>query len=356
MYETVTYDYILSRMLERVPSDIDKREGSIIYDALAPSAAELAQIYIELGTVMDETFADTASRENLIKRAAERGIKPKAATQAILKGVFNMNVPIGSRFTLSELAYQVIEKIGENQYKLLCESAGEEGNYRFGTIIPVEYIDGLKEAQIVQVLINGEDEESTEDFRERYFKSFEAQSFGGNISDYREKINELQGVGGTKIYPVWNGGGTVKVVILDSGFGSPSTELVKMVQSVIDPTADGLGVGIAPIGHVVTVEGVSDKLIDVAFQVTLQTGWVWADVEVNIQKAIDAYFLELKKSWEGTQSSHGNEGLIIRISQVEARMLAVEGVLDVYGTTLNAVAQNIILGVNEIPKRGEVHA
>nr|DAY72236.1 MAG TPA: Baseplate J like protein [Caudoviricetes sp.] len=33
MYENQTENIILNRMLEKVPNDIDKREGSIIYDA-----------------------------------------------------------------------------------------------------------------------------------------------------------------------------------------------------------------------------------------------------------------------------------------------------------------------------------
>ena len=41
MYEEVTYESILERMLEKVPDNMDKREGSIIYDALAPAAVEL---------------------------------------------------------------------------------------------------------------------------------------------------------------------------------------------------------------------------------------------------------------------------------------------------------------------------
>ena len=41
MYENVTYEDILQRMLDRVPDSMDKREGSIIYDALAPAAVEL---------------------------------------------------------------------------------------------------------------------------------------------------------------------------------------------------------------------------------------------------------------------------------------------------------------------------
>ena len=76
MYEGMTFDFILEKMLKNVPKDIDKREGSIIYDAVAPAAAELAQLYIELDCVLTETFADTAGRQYLVMRAAERGIEP----------------------------------------------------------------------------------------------------------------------------------------------------------------------------------------------------------------------------------------------------------------------------------------
>ena len=105
MYESVTYDLILKRMLDAVPNDVDKREGSIIYDALAPAALELVNMYVQLDNVLNETFADTASREFLIRRASERGITPEPATKAILKGQFNMDIPIGSRFSLEKLNY-----------------------------------------------------------------------------------------------------------------------------------------------------------------------------------------------------------------------------------------------------------
>ena len=48
MYEEETYEEILYRMLDRVDDSFDKREGSVIYDALAPAAAEHAIMYMEL--------------------------------------------------------------------------------------------------------------------------------------------------------------------------------------------------------------------------------------------------------------------------------------------------------------------
>ena len=69
MYEDIIYEDILERMLDHVPDDMDKREGSVIYDALAPAAIELQLMYLELDVILKETFADTASREFLLRRA-----------------------------------------------------------------------------------------------------------------------------------------------------------------------------------------------------------------------------------------------------------------------------------------------
>ena len=83
MYEDKTYEAILQEKLARVASSLDKREGSIIFDALAPNSLESAMIYVALDTVLNETFADTASRDYLIMRCAERGITPLPATYAV---------------------------------------------------------------------------------------------------------------------------------------------------------------------------------------------------------------------------------------------------------------------------------
>ena len=144
MYETMTYEGILQRMLDRVPESVDKREGSIIYDALAPAAAEMMQMYIALDGVLDETFADTASREYLIKRAAERGLSPKPATAAELKAESNIDVPMGSRFTLNGLVYRAEEKLGTGVCRVVCETAGSQGSDKLGVLTPVTYIEGCR--------------------------------------------------------------------------------------------------------------------------------------------------------------------------------------------------------------------
>lgn len=353
MYENITYESILQRMLEKIPNTFDKREGSVIFDALAPAAIELQNMYIELDNILNESFADTASLPYLIRRAAEKGINQIPATFAVLKMIStptNIEISIGSRFSLNTLNYAVTEKISDGEYKIQCETPGVIGNSFFGNLIPIDYIHGLETIEITEVLIPGEDEETVDELRTRYMNSMTSNAYGGNIADYKEKVTLLDGVGGLKVYPVWNGGGTVKVVFINSSFGVPSDELVDSIQEKVDPTTNsGKGYGIAPIGHTVTVEGVAAKNINIVTEISYMDGWSWEACASQIEETIDNYFLDLSKGWDS------NEQLIVRISQLETRILDCTGVLDISGTTLNGSTSNIYLGENEIPTRGLIN-
>lgn len=351
MYENITYEDILQRMLDRVPNSMDKREGSIIFDALAPAAVELQLMYIEFDIILTETFGDTASREYLIRRAAERGVIPYAATNAVLKAVATpstINVAVGSRFSLNELNYIVTEKIVDGEYKVMCETTGVIGNSYFGDLIPINYIQGLETIKITELLIPGEDEEDTESIRERYFATFDTKPYGGNKKDYIQKTNALAGVGSTKVKPVWNGGGTVLLTVLDSEYNKASDTLVQFVQNEIDPTKDGTGVGIAPIGHVVTVQTADEVVVTISTNITFQEGYSFSSQKTAIEEAINAYLLEIRKVWADETAS------VVRISQIETRILNLTGVVDINNTKINGAASNLVLGEYEIPVLGGV--
>lgn len=348
MYENVTYELIMNRMLGRVSDQVDKREGSIIWDALAPAAVELQLMYIEFDIILKETFGDTASREYLIRRVKERGIAPYPATFALLKGEFSMDVPIGSRFSLNELNYSVVEQIGTGVFKMECEALGVQGNKYFGDLVPIEYIDGLQTAKLTELLIPGEDEEDTESLRTRYFESFNTKPFGGNQKDYIQKTNSIAGVGSTKVTPIWDGGGTVKLTILNSEFDKASSELVNTVQQEIDPTKDGHGVGIAPIGHIVTVNTAEEIAVNIASNIIFDEGYSFTGQKQNIIDAISAYLLELRKEWANQTN------LVVRIAQIETRILAIKGIIDISGTKINGAVSNLTLTKCQIPVMGGV--
>ena len=182
MYEAQTYEAILSRMLQKALSingNLDTREGSLVWCGDAPAAVELQNLYIALDTVLNETFADTATRPYLILRAAERGLKPQPASPAVLQLSITpttLHLPMNTRFSIGELNYYVSADRGSGKYEITCETAGEAGNDYTGTVIPIEYVDGLETCSISAVVIPGEDEEDTEVFRQRYMDSLNAPS------------------------------------------------------------------------------------------------------------------------------------------------------------------------------------
>lgn len=401
MYEAQTYESILARMLQKalsINSNLDTREGSLVWYGDAPAAVELQNLYIALDTVLNETFADTATRPYLILRAAERGLSPQPARPAILQMAITpttLFLPLNTRFSIGELNYYVSADRGSGNYELTCETAGEAGNNYTGTVIPIEYVDGLETCKITSVLVPGEDEEDTELFRQRYLNSLNAQAFGGNQIDYIEKVNAIPGVGGVKVYRAWNGdlkpanmippkeaeawieglsgvpepvklwldtvyaaaknnmftvGGTVKLVVINSTFTVPSPTLVEQVQTAVDPLQNaGEGVGIAPIGHVVRVEGVQEETVDLGFALYYQRGWSWEDVSGYVTEAINGYFLELAQSW-----ADQDEALVVRISQIESRLLGITGILDIANTTINEKAANHTLALDHIPVLGSL--
>lgn len=397
MYENITYEVILERMLERVSDKIDKREGAVIFDTLSPTAIEFQILYLELDNILKEVFGNTASREFLILRCMERGIEPYQATHTVLLGEFMPETidVTGQRFNIGEINYVVTEQIEPGKYQVQCENAGTVGNQYLGTMIPMEYIDGLKTAELTQILIPGEDEEDTEDLRRRYFASFDSQAFGGNRKDYLEKTNAIAGVGCTKVTPVWNAdispsamipdaeatswyqsviesldgstaawltsvytaaskkkltiGGTVKLTILDSEFNKASDVLISRVQEEIDPeNTAGEGFGLAPIGHVVNVDTVSEVSINITTELTFDTGYAWSNLQSSIDSAIRSYLLELRKTWADST------GLTVRISQIETRLLNINGIVDIQGTKINGAATNLLLSNFEIPVFGGV--
>lgn len=362
MYEEQTEKVIGDRILRRMPKSIDKREGSIAFDAAYPAAIEFMLLYAVIDFFYKNTFGDTADREHLIERAKERGLTPYPASNAFVTieaTPDNISIPLGARFSVEELNYIVRSKLEGNRYLAECETAGVVGNKSFGRAVPIDYVQGLESAKIVEVERPGEDEEETEAFRIRYLKSFETQAYGGNIADYQEKVGAIKGVGGVKVYPVWNGGGTVKVVFTTSENKVPSAELVSEVQEALDPIPYAQeGVGIAPIGHRVTVEGAVSSGVNIGLKIKFFGSETYEKNKSDIEQTIQNYFSELNEKWQNTEvvtsQLFENKGIIVRISQIESRLLNRPYVADISHTTLDGNEENLELANDALATIGEI--
>lgn len=349
MYEAQTVDTILARMLAQVPDNLDKREGSIIYDALAPAAVELAELYVELDINANLMFADTATGDYLDKAVAWSGITRKAAIQAVMLGQFYnaagaaMDIPLGSRFALDDQIYAAIARVSTGQYQLAAETPGLAGGQSFGTVLPIDFISGLATAQITALVSAGTDEETDSSLYDRYQEQVTKPVTSGNRYQYEVWAREISGVGRAKAFPLWDGPGTVKVVLLNEEMTPPDSSTVAAVQNYIDPTQDGMGEGTAPIGAIATVVAAIERPINVSVSVTLADGATIAQVKEQIESGLREYLADL--AFEDT---------LVRYTRIQAIILGIPPVIDYTNLSVNGGTANIQTAEDEVPVVGTV--
>lgn len=349
MYEEMTFEYILELMMEDMPDGLDTSEGSLIYHACSKCAAQLEEAYIQLGAIYENIYPDTADLDHLVLFGQEKGVYIEEATAAIFKGKFDVPVEIGSEFSGDDYDYIVTELLDDatHTYKLECEETGTGPNSWTGEIIPLDDIDGMETAQLIELIEPGKDEEDEESYRMRLLDSFEIKPFAGNKAYYTEEIEKIEGVGGVKVYR--RESGTIPIYIISATYARPTDDIIQRVQEVVDPLQNsGDGIGIAPIGHSVTINGVIEEKINIEMVLIFDDGYSYEDLKSQIESAISEYFLELRKSW--IEKDH----IVVRKAGIENAIYNIEGVQDIVEIKLNDLTANVTLDENVIPVQGEV--
>lgn len=334
MFENMTYENILAEMLSKVSEDIDKREGSIIYDALAPSAYQLAQTYFNLSNYIDLFYVDTSVGEYLDRNAADYGLSRKAATYAVRKVTTSGPVAIGTRWGLSDTTYKITELISTNTYKAICEQSGKIGNLYSGTLENIDNVIGIN-AILSDLIISGEDEESDEELRARIQQYLIDPTQDGNVAQYTKWATEYEGIGTAKVFPLWNGGNTVKIAITNRSYLPAEAALVSEFQEYIDPGTSGLGNGVAPIGSKVTITGGNRKNINIAANVILSEGYSEPEGAENALSEYLASIVYAKKS--------------VSYMRIGSVLLDCPSITEITGLTMNGISGDVILSGDEIP-------
>lgn len=352
-YEHMTYEVILQRMRDRVSGkypNLDMRESSLLSNALAPAALELAIMYTEADIVLNESFAATASRHYLLIACDQIGmdISVFEASAGTHKGEFNIEVPIGSRWNCDLYNYEVRVAMGKNEetgyyeYQMICETVGSVPNNQLGDLTPITDVPiGLIHAALVECLIEGEDEIPDEDVRTAYYEFIKNTVSDGNVAQYKRWCNDYDGIGQHKIFPLWNGANTVKVSILNTSNRAASETLIEEFQNYLDPGCEGMGNGVAPIGAFVTVSTATEVPINVSAKLIMKPGCT--DVS-GINNVLTDYLASL--AYTRVNVAYMNIG---------AGILSVDGIESISDLTVNDGVSDIKLGEEEIPVLGTVN-
>ena len=136
--------------------------------------------------------------------------------------------------------------------------------------------------------------------------------------------------------PIWDGPGTVKVIVAGPDKEPVDDTIVDDVEAHIEAER--------PIGAAVTVVTVAEKDINVAATVTLATGATTQQVQDQMEAALGELLGDLPFGQEN----------VIRWSRVLALLLNCDGVEDYSAFTVNGGTANITAGAEETPVVGTV--
>lgn len=338
----MTLDEILEYLLSSVQDEYDISVGSFFYDILYPVAEQIYLLQNKIISLSENTFALTAAGEYLDRKTAEQGITRKSATYS--KGMLRITgnrgevVPINAKVAADNTLFAVdesasIPESGFVEVSATCIVPGSVGNVRKGSInrFPVT-LPGLTAVENITDFTGGYDAETDADLLERYLEKVSRPNVSGNKNHYVEWAKEVIGVGDVRVIPLWNGAGTVKVIITDADNQPATDELVAEVQKHIDENK--------PIGADVTVMSAASLKINISLTLI-------ADKRDNIQNDIEAAIQQYL-------SEVALNKLYVSYAKIGGIILSISGVDDYSDLKLNNGTSNISLGDGVIPVLGTV--
>jgi uncharacterized phage protein gp47/JayE len=347
MYENQTKAAILQRMLDASPADVDKREGSVTWDLLSPAAIELALAYIGLDGVLTFGFADTTYGPYLDMRANELGLTRKPATVATgtlrFSGPNGTLIPLGTRASTGGSSPLYFETTaagtlsgGSVVVAAKAVDAGAASNVSIGTVTTMTgNLVGIVDVTNPVNFDGGSDAETDAALLTRYFDRARRPATSGNANHYRQWALEVAGISDAKVYEVWNGPGTVKVVLLDNEKTAPAPSVVAEVAAHIE--------SVRPVGATVTVVGAVEVPINVSVKVTLAPGATVAEVKAQFEAGITTYLQSL-----------AFVDPLVRYTRIAAVLLDIPPVVDYADLTLNGSNTNVVVADGSVAVLGTV--
>lgn len=349
MFEDRTAENILQELLDSITTNVDKRQGSIIYDTLAPQSFLIAKFYQDLSWMIDNIlFLDTATGEYLDKKGYELGVPRKSAVTTIRNATFvGATIVDGTRFFTQDGLYWVYN-IADNS--VTCETAGIIGNSTAtgSNLVPVENIQGLTSATIGDIIVPGSEEEDDEEYRQDILTKISEPEKNSNKAQIKKLCLDITGVGKVRVFSLWNGPNTVKGVLIDTEGKPASDTIVNQAQDYIDPGATGLGEGMADLGVIFTAEKAKETPININFNVTrLASGKTLDNARMEAFTAFNDYFKDIAFKQDDVKDT-------VRYVEIISLIFNLPSVLDFDNLSLNGNVNNIEIELENVATLGNL--
>lgn len=345
MYVARDQNEILQELQRQSGIEASKIEGTFENDVLASNSFEFAKSEVEIEQLYKAAFADTSWGEYLTLRAAEFGIDRNPAVKAIgaltITGIKGIIVPQGSVFSTDNNVYFTTDAactIADNgtvDVKITAQIAGTSGNVGANAIdkVPMS-IPGVSKVINKDATHDGFEEETDESLLKRYLVHVRTPATSGNVRHYKEWALSVAGVGDVKVIPLWNGNGTVKVLVTDVNKNAASQELQKKVADYIET--------VRPIGATVTVTTPEYLSINVTANVSVNAAYSqnYADI---LKDALNAYLVNL-----------GFDNDCVSIAKVGMVMLNSGVISDYDSLQINGGINNVKIPPGYLPRAGDI--
>lgn len=361
-----TFEQILQGLFDYVGASkviTDFNPGSLARTLLEAAAALMEECYYLMSYLLSQFWIRTATGEWLDKRANDYGKTRKAGTVAagtvtigrdspspisvsIPKGTVFQNDTGTLRYTTQDAA---ILNTGDTNVsvEVLAADIGKDYNLPDGTTLKQSGIalSGIEWVKLNTLTTKGDDIESDDDLRARLLDWIQNPGTSGNPAEYRQWAMDIDGVTGAKVISLWNGPGTVKVVILGTDKKPPDDVLVQTVQNTIAPAELESETRLAPIGAAVTVVGAEPVPINVDATIAIDnSNTALATIQENFQLALTDYL-----------SAMALQADVVRYAKISSLLVDLDGVLDITAYTVNGGTANIPISNVQVAVVGVVN-
>lgn len=343
LFESVTPETIKESILAAAEG-LDTREGSYFNNLVSPAAYEMYRVYQAMEAFLPILFPDETSGEWIDRRCADYGIKRKEGVRASVTLTFT-----GQKGAVVPQNTQVLTEAGlvfrtDNELTLsgttgtvtaTADSVGEKYNLPAGSITVMQSVISGIESVTSGEATGGIDPESDASLCARLYDYLQRPSTSGNKYDYERWAREVDGVEAAKTLPLWNGPGTVKVLLAGAGMTPAGSDVVEACRAHIEE--------VRPIGAAVTVESASALPVNVSAKVQLGVNTTLETVQAEFERRLSEYLSEA--------AFERDEVIYYQLAML---LLSIDGVFDMADFLVNGGTENIQVQDGELPTVGAV--
>ena len=349
-YDALTPESIKASMLSDLEAkgvDVSTREGSYANTLVSVAAYQMFKLYQQFPSLLHMVFPDETSGEYIDKNAAQVGMTRTPGTKATVgvtfTGADGTFIAAGTALYAPESGLQfrttADTTITGGAAVVLAEAAepGVDYNLPAGSITAM-YINvaGVASVTNAAAATGGVDVESDADFFARYHLRRTLPITSGNKNHYITWATEVTGVSYASCVPLWNGNGTVKVIIGGADRGPVDETIRQECYDHIEAER--------PIGATVTVVSVAKREIPLAATVALVAGYTAEDVKNQLTAAVS----------ELLSNQPFGESVTIPFSRFLACLLQCPGVADYSAFTVNGGTAAVTINAEDAPMVGSV--